>query len=208
MFADTIAFVLPRCFNKYTFQNRINRSFHLKFFKNISGNFDYEGDKKEVSVVFQIWEKSDKIRALVKPQSTHRHFLMRHAHMSRTSSFERKLLIDFADIAIPQVGARFKPANPSSIDKGSHWFIKFLDGADKSAFNRLDFDFLDGQNTAHKSLSKSDIVRAYQVAIGDSVENECLSLKVEPEKPKASEQLDLVLKCDYDSIKRIRKEVA
>ena len=31
-------------------------------------------------------------------------------------------------------------------------------------FDRLDFSFLDNKNTAHKSLSRSDIIEAYKIA--------------------------------------------
>jgi len=160
-FAHTVAMILPRSFNKYTFMNRVDQNFVLIDSTNLEGVFDFEGDEVSVQTVFQVWQRSSKQRELIRPQHTHSDFLMRHAHLSRTTETERKKLDEFADFAIPQVGARFRPVDPSSLVKGSHWFIKLNDGAVREAFERLDFSFLSGQNTAHTSLSKSDIVRAY-----------------------------------------------
>lgn len=160
-FAHTVAFILPRSFNKYTFMNRVDQNFTLLSATNLEGTFDFEGDEVFVQTVFQVWQRSTKQRDLIRPQQTHSDFSMRHAHLSRTTELERKKLVEFADLAIPQVGARFQPADPSSLVKGSHWFIRLNEGAVRVAFEELDFSFLIGQNTAHMSLSKSDIVRAY-----------------------------------------------
>jgi len=89
---------------------------------------------------------------------------MRHAHLSRIDEVQRKELIDFAHIALPQVGAKFQPVDPTMVVKGSYWFIKLNENALLEAFSQLDFSFLDGTNTAHTSLSKADIVRAYTEA--------------------------------------------
>jgi hypothetical protein len=163
-FADTVAFLLPRSFNKFTFQNRVDRYFELIHASNHDGLFEYYGDEVSVSVVFQIWQRSLKKRDLLVPPKTHPHFSMRHAHLSRIDEVQRKELIDFAHIALPQVGAKFQPVDPTMVVKGSYWFIKLNENALLEAFSQLDFSFLDGTNTAHTSLSKADIVRAYTEA--------------------------------------------
>ena len=161
IFADTVAFILPRSFNKFTFQNRVNQNFHLIHSSNHSDIFDYEGEEATVSVVFQVWQRSTKKRELVTPSKTHAHFDMKHAHMSRIDDGKRADLLDFADLALPQVGAKFIPVDPETVTKGSYWFLKLTDEAFPEAFDELDFSFLEGKNTAHTSLSKADIVKAY-----------------------------------------------
>ena len=90
---------------------------------------------------------------------------MKHFHLSRTSreAFERAARE--YDFAIAQVGANFTPKRISELTAGSYWFIKAKSPSVPQVFERLDFDFLDGLNTAHKSLSKKDIIAAYLNAI-------------------------------------------
>ena len=161
IFADTVAFILPRSFNKFTLQNRVNQSFHLVHSSNHSDVFDYDGEEAGVSVVFQVWQRSTRKRDLAKPSKTHTHFDMRHAHLSHLNAGQRMDLCDFAELALPQVGANFVPVDPRTVTQGSYWFIKLADDAFREAFDELDFSFLDGTNTAHMSLSKADIVQAY-----------------------------------------------
>lgn len=160
-FADTVAMILPRSFNKFTFLNRVDQNFALADSTNLSGAFDFNGHEVAVNTVFQIWQKSDELRPLLRPQKTHPDFSMRHAHLSRINEMQRQDLIEFADLALPQVGAKFHPADPSTVTKGSHWFIKLNRSVKPEAFQNLDFSFLEGKNTAHTSLSKADIVHAY-----------------------------------------------
>lgn len=161
IFADTVAFILPRSFNKFTLQNRVNQNFHLVHSSNHSAVFDYHGEEAEVAVVFQVWRRSTQKRDLANPSKTHTHFRMRHAHLSHLNERQRIELCDFADLALPQVGMKFVPVDPRTVTQGSYWFIKLADDAFREAFDHLDFSFLDGTNTAHMSLSKADIVQAY-----------------------------------------------
>jgi len=62
------------------------------------------------------------------------------------------------------VGANFAPKKIHGLTAGSYWFIKAKTQTVPQIFERLDFDFLDGLNTAHKSLSKKDIIAAYLTA--------------------------------------------
>ena len=160
-FAHTVALILPRSFNKFTFQNRVDRQYQLAYSQNLDGQFDFREDVVSVQTVFQVWQRSDTLRDLLKPAKSHPHFLMKHAHLSRVSESEKQDLVKFADFAIPQVGAKFHPTDPKTITKGSYWFIRLESGAIRLAFDHLDFAFLEGTNTAHTSLSKADIVQAY-----------------------------------------------
>jgi len=160
-FSDVIAFILPMSFNKYTFTNRVPLNFHLVDSINISEEFLLDGQNVPINTVFQIWEKREELRTKEIGARTHPDFEMRHAHMSRVTPHELQELHTY-DFAIAQVGNNFAPRDPFGIVKGSYWFIKAIAPQVKERFERLDFTFLDGMNLAHKSLSKADIIAAYE----------------------------------------------
>jgi len=160
-FSDVIAFILPMSFNKYTFTNRVPLNFHLVDSMNISDTFSLAGQAMPVNTVFQIWQKRDDLRTKEIGVRTHPDFEMRHAHMSRVTPQQLRELRGY-DFAIAQVGNNFAPRDPAVIAKGSYWFVKARAPKVKERFELLDFTFLDGMNLAHKSLSKSDIISAYE----------------------------------------------
>jgi hypothetical protein len=163
-FADVIAFILPMSFNKYTFTNRVPLNFHLVDAMNISDQFSLEGQAVPVNTVFQVWQKRDDLRTKEIGAQSHPDFEMRHAHLSRVTPKQLQALQDY-DFAIAQVGNNFAPRNPASIAKGSYWFIKAKAAHVEERFAKLDFGFLDGMNLAHKSLSKADIIAAYETVL-------------------------------------------
>jgi len=168
--SDVVAFILPRSFRKYTFLNRVDSSFHLR--DQIDGDEFTGSDGSSISVktTFQIWERRSHRRDKIESADSHPHFRMRHAHLSRTSEVERHRLVGEFAFAIPQVGATFKPRPASEITRGSWWFIAPVSDEVAGRFEWLDFSFCENLNTAHTSLSKQDIVRAYQVVLDNEVD--------------------------------------
>ena len=66
-FADVIAFILPASFKKQTMKNKVNRHFHLKKQVNLPKDaFTVDGDSYHVPAVFQVWQRSDKLRKIRK----------------------------------------------------------------------------------------------------------------------------------------------
>lgn len=166
-FSDAVAFILPRSFNKYTFQNRLHPNFHLV------GSFlceefrTVEGGEVTINTVFQVWERRSCEREQVSLRSVHPDFEMRHCHLSRTSSETFEHVCDEYEFSIPQVGSNFSPRHPAELTKGSHWFVSPNVPGVRERFERLDFGFLDDMNTAHKSLSKKDIILAYELVVAE-----------------------------------------
>ncbi|MCU1675361.1 MAG: hypothetical protein JWM93_119 [Frankiales bacterium] len=164
-FSDVVAFILPRSFNKYTFQDRVPARFHLL------GSFDCDdfhgpdGMPQPVKSVFQVWEKRDDLRPRTVLRATHPDFDMRHCHLSRASAEQLERLRTSYPFAVAQVGVNFAPRDSADVTRGSHWFIKPNAPRVREHFERLDFAFLDTMNTAHKSLSKRDIVAAYEAIL-------------------------------------------
>lgn len=160
---DVVAFILPQSFNKYTFINRVHPFFHIVDHMNCESVYSSpNGERHFVKTVFQIWEKRDDKRTQIVFRDTHPDFTMKHCHLSRVSENDLMVLRKEYKFAIPQVGSSFKPQDVNRVTKGSHWFIKPHVPGVRRRFEKLDFSFLDGMNTAHKSLSKRDIIKAYE----------------------------------------------
>lgn len=170
-FSDVIAFILPRSFKKYTFQNRMPDYFHLVDAFDCDTFYTPDGKNVSVNTVFQVWERREEKRTKEVHATSHPDFRMKHAHLSRTSSEELERIKEEYPIAIPQVGANFAPRDSRSVVKGSQWFIKPLVAGVRERLEQADYSFLDGMNLAHTSLGKSDIIRAYESAKKDSKAN-------------------------------------
>lgn len=166
-FSDAVAFILPRSFRKHTFLNRIDPMFHL------AGQFDCDsfrtpdGEPLSVKSVFQVWVKRAIARETIQLATTHDHFSLKHFHLSRTSPEGLEAARRNYDFAIAQVGANFRPKDPIDVAAGSYWFVKAHREGVREVFERLDFSFLEGTNTAFMSLSKKDIIQAYDDALDE-----------------------------------------
>lgn len=163
-FSRVVAFILPRTFRKDTFHNRVDSMFHLVEQFDCDDFRTPDGEKVEVKSVFQIWERRSVKRELIARDLSHQDFELKHAHLSRITEDELlNLRIDF-DFAIAQVGTNFAPKDVFEVTKGSYWYVKALKPGVREVFEKLDFRFLDGLNLSFKSLSKKDIIQAYNDA--------------------------------------------
>ena len=167
-FSEVVAFILPRSFQKYTFQDRVHPSFHLVDAMECDEFVDPTDQPVTVNTVFQIWERQPTLRPAAAPAGSHPDFDMCHRHLSRTTPDDLARIRQEFAFSIPQVGSTFAPLDPAQLTRGSHWFIKPKTPGVRERFERLDFGFLEGMNTAHRSLSKRDIVRAYQAVIDEA----------------------------------------
>jgi hypothetical protein len=163
-FSRVVAFILPRTFRKDTFFNRVDPGFHM-IEQFDCDEFRYpSGEKVVVKSVFQIWERRAGARKRIIRDLFHEDFELKHAHLSRISQEELLKLRSEYDFAIAQVGANFLPKDVLDVSKGSYWYVKEKKPGVRKLFEKLDFGFLDGLNLSFKSLSKKDIIQAYNVA--------------------------------------------
>lgn len=163
-FSRVVAFILPRTFRKDTFFNRVDPMFHLVEQFDCDEFRTPNGEKVSVKSVFQIWERRNRIRSTVARSLSHEDFDLKHAHLSRISEEELLELRSNYDFAIAQVGSNFCPKDILDVTKGSYWYVKELKPGVREVFENLDFGFLDGLNLSFKSLSKKDIIQAYNTA--------------------------------------------
>jgi hypothetical protein len=112
--------------------------------------------------VFQIWEKRNYCREKFVKLSHSDDFELKHVHWSRISDEQKQDALRY-DFAIPQVGS-YKKTPVSQICAGSHWLVKMVNVEFAHVFDHLDFSFLDETNTVFRSLSRHDIIFAYNEA--------------------------------------------
>lgn len=156
-FADLVAFILPRTFEKPSFVNRIDRHLHLIHQRDLPLDaFEFDGAPYAVPTVFQIWERRHGLRPLTATACEHPDF-----------SF-----VDpgSAHFAFQRVGARAGLVSFEGLLKSpqSHYFIRARD--DRHAlFDRLggiDWSVVKHRTAGNPSIGKGELVAAYSAAYG------------------------------------------
>ena len=94
----------------------------------------------------------------------HPDFVIRHAHLSRTSKAELNYLRNSSDFCLSQIGCRVQDV---TIKKGSQYFIEDQtpDRVVKSVFEHANLSEFDvGVHNGLTSFSRADIVKVYNKA--------------------------------------------
>ncbi len=152
VFADTIAFVVPRTFKKESVHQKLNRNYWLVFSKDLpKKSFLFQGIPYDVPCCFQIWVKKEEQRkdSVEKPSSIF--------------DFVKK---EESDIAVRRVGGRTGKAilDPRPCSKSSHYFLKIKDSSLTpenlvELINTLDFSKEATSTAGVKSISKGEFLR-------------------------------------------------
>jgi hypothetical protein len=148
IFADTIAFILPKSFKKTSFQDRIPLNYHLiKQIELPENSFTLNNDDYNVPCVFQVWNKKQEYR-----QKT---------PILKALSFSFVKKNENPDISIRRVGVNagtlsfFNDTNKSS---QSHYFIKSNNiGNFINKFNKI--QWLHDNTAGCNSISKQEIIK-------------------------------------------------
>jgi hypothetical protein len=160
-FSNTIAFIVPRTFEKVSVQNRLDKNFHLEHNLVLPVNsFLFDNNDYSVPTVFQIWNRKLYLRNTTKQITTHCDF-----------EFTSK---DEADFAIQRVGVNAgkikTDLNPLSPE--SHYFIKSNIGKNLlEVMKCIDFGSVKYKTAGNPSVSKGELILLYQEA------KECIHLK-------------------------------
>jgi hypothetical protein len=157
-FAQVIAFIVPRTFQKGSVQRRLHARFHLEQEWEIPEDaFVFEGQPVHVPCVFQIWGRQDGARAHQALPTTHPDF----AYTAREQ----------ADFAFQRVGARagaIKDIGPDQrgLAAPSHHFIRVTDRAQVAAvrarFESLDWTAIKHRTAGNPSIAKTELVAQYE----------------------------------------------
>ena len=156
-FADLVAFILPRTFEKPLFVNRLDRRMHLVCSKTLPDeSFEFRGEPYAVPTVFQIWERRQELRPFTAGS-------LRHGHFDFVPS-------EVGDFAFQRVGARAGLVSLEGLRKSpqSHYFLRSKIRPD-TLFDRLksiDWNPIKMRTAGNPSIGKAELVGAYQAAYG------------------------------------------
>lgn len=157
-FADTIAFIVPRTFEKASLKNRLDTQFALAVEVPIDPHsFHFNGERVSVPCVFQVWERLNhgEHRASIPTPTSH-------------PDFRFLKLPDGSAFAFQRVGVqagRTKSLDAPHLAPPSHYFIAprtGLDGATlRARLDAVDWAPIKARTAGNPSISKGELIEAY-----------------------------------------------
>lgn len=167
--ADTISFIVPRQFQKYSVHSRLNNDFRLIRDYELNENSFYTPDGKDFSVrcVFQEWtrEKTNhkNLRLLTAPPISHPDFSM---YQYNNTPKALKVFDEDWDFAVPRQGYEDysrRETDKRRCERNKQWIL--FKAYTYKVWRRLwDFDFfsLAKKNTMIYGFGKADVVTEYK----------------------------------------------
>ena len=156
-FAEVVASILPRTFEKATIQRRVDAGLSLVSETPLSADsFTYCGEPYAVPVVFQIWQRSAVPRLHAAPPTTHPDFAFLRGP-------------DNADFAFQRVGVRAGRVSVEGLARAaqSHYFIAVCNRARDVAaiLASIDWSGVKHRTAGNPSIGKAELVAAYQARL-------------------------------------------
>tara|TARA_B100001063_G_scaffold245315_1_gene280657 strand:- start:933 stop:1709 length:777 start_codon:yes stop_codon:yes gene_type:complete len=156
IFADTIAFILPKTFRKASVINRLSEKFNLVLETKLPKNSFHLPDGKvyDVPCVWQVW-KSGTIRPKIQTKTKHKDF----------EFVENKSQADFV---VQRVGVRAGYTHKDFTKaKSSHYWIRGNDSV-YQIMREIDWDYDDSpkyDTAGNPSITKDDLIKKYIKAL-------------------------------------------
>lgn len=158
-FAEWVAFVVPRTFQKESLLRRLDPRMRLVAERPLPpGSFTLAGAVRDVPCVFQVWRRLPPAAACPhRPPPRPR----AHPDFAFTTA-------DRASVAVQRVGARAGRASVDGLRKSpsSHYFLRPAPGVPAAALlaalARADWSGLRSRTAGNPSVSKGDVVAAYE----------------------------------------------
>lgn len=163
--ADVIAFIIPRTFRRVSVHNKLNPSFHLVLDEEIPMEPCSFSPRMKVKCCFQIWEKKDTQRPIVKLVTQHKDWDF--LKLGPKDAKGQPTAPDGADFAIRAWGCKCGEIT-TKLDKicpkAHHWIKAKIDK--KTLADRFaSLDYTLSLNTARQdSLGRGDLVKIYSDA--------------------------------------------
>ncbi|TSC89219.1 MAG: hypothetical protein G01um10143_600 [Parcubacteria group bacterium Gr01-1014_3] len=166
--ANTIAFIVPRQFEKYSVHSKLNKDFRLIHSQELAENSFYTPSGKDFAVrcVFQVWTRNEteheNMRILEAPPIVHPDFEM---YQYNNTPDALKFFDKDWDFAVPRQGyedytRREKHKNRCELNKQWIMFKVKTEQARDRLFN-FDFFSLAKKNTMVYGFGKADVVMEY-----------------------------------------------
>lgn len=154
-FADTICFVVPRTFKKQSIRNRLNLNFKLKRSIDLpKDSFIYNEKSYDVPCVFQIWQRSEVKRKILKSKNKCKLF-----------RFVNK---EEADFAVRRAGGRAGTAflEYKDLSIQSNHFCKVVGNRSATKIvkliNNINLVKIASATAGVRSISKGELIRAVE----------------------------------------------
>ena len=148
-YSDSISFILPKSFKKDSLKKHFALKYHLIYEYDLpKDSFLVDNKKHDVPCVFQIWEKKDYDREVIKK--------LEPLHFKFVKKTENP------DISFRRVGVYAGKIDTNIDDKSeqSHYFIKFNNKSNKikniEIFKNVKFEF--NNSVGPKSISKQELL--------------------------------------------------
>jgi predicted RNA methylase len=147
-FAQVVAFILPRSFDKPSMSNCIPLHFYCFYSMELQNNsFEVNGESYTVPCVFQIWEKKDTLR--------------RQEPSIEAQGYQYVKPPQSYDIAFRRVGANAGHCSlpPGDFNLNTHYFFKFDEKYKEKVLDilvKLNQNIFLSNTTGPKSISKSE----------------------------------------------------
>jgi predicted RNA methylase len=168
-FSDTIAFIVPFQFQKWSVQNRLDKYLKLVFNKILPSDSFVCGNKEyNIRTCFQIWTTRDNLRDLRiknKPETAHPDFVMYlHNNTKETLKYFKKNIFNWK-FAVPRQGYydySWRIYNENDLRRNIQWmFFKSPNDGILEKIDAIDFDKLSHNNTTIPGYGKADVVQEY-----------------------------------------------
>lgn len=170
-YSETVAFILPLQFQKYSAQTKIIPKARLIHNAILDPNsFVFEGEHYSVRCCFQIWttrQFGKDLRLRSAPIIKHPDFDMWQYNNTREAEkyFNKKLYQ--WDFAVPRQGYKdytIKETDPDRLDRHTQWvFFKAHTPEALKNLQQLDFGKLSHKNTSTPGFGKADVVEEYML---------------------------------------------
>lgn len=162
IYADCIAFILPRGFKKDSVKNRIPLNFSLKYEVDLEDNsFTLNGEDYNVPCVFQVWEKSNNLREKTK--------------INLKNEYVEFVKKEEANFRVQRVGGRSgKSDNNLEVSLQSNYFLKNISNIEDNIIiniiNHLEYPSKD-YTTGPRSISKGEFIESLLKGIEEYLSN-------------------------------------
>ena len=199
--SETVAFIVPLQFNKYSAQNKINNKARLVWSRDLSHDgFIYRGEKYSVRCCFQVWTLRRgmmDLRLINAPSTKHPDFDMwQYNNTRQAEKYFNKNKYNW-DFAVPRQGYKdytIKENDPGSMSRKTQWiFFKAHSAEALLRLKALDFEKLSYKNTTTPGFGKADVVEEYrQLYDNSATSTDIQTFQLDEPKPSLARNLSLV----------------
>tara|TARA_R110002020_G_scaffold376784_1_gene587859 strand:+ start:975 stop:1862 length:888 start_codon:yes stop_codon:yes gene_type:complete len=172
LFADTIAFIVPRTFRKPSTINQLNKYFHLSKEIMLDKNSFHlpNGKTHDVPCVFQVWERYTRPRSQIVTVTTCKDFKfveIKKQKAAPPTEAAKENQRRTATLCVRRVGAGagqlYDDYRTVERDWKSHYYIKGSNSKVREVLSQIVWDDNSGKydTAGNPSISKNDLIRNY-----------------------------------------------